>query len=257
MSTATYVGDISRLAGLFEDRRTTTPRPAARPAETSWESLERQDWHLWVLAMLLMFVLGLSLLSFMFPTIFWFGEELPVKAPQRAFVGFAVLLALALVYMLQRQATVRRLKRRLYQAQLAVTAAERMADEQTFLFLPGVGQFRDSLAMEYLRASRSSSPLAALLADVAGGTREDLGRISALFRNMRRQGEAVFRVGDNSLAMILPGMPAQPASAFAALVRDRIGEITPGLEVTVSASAYPEQVASLAQLESAVRDLAA
>jgi hypothetical protein len=74
---------------------------------------------------------------------------------------------------------------------------------------------------------------------------------------MQRQGEAVFRVGDNSLAMILPGMPAQPAFAFAALVQDRIGEITPGLEVRVSASAYPEQVASLAQLESAVRDLAA
>jgi GGDEF domain-containing protein len=219
--------------------------------------LERQDWHLWVLAMLLMFVLGLSLLSFMFPTIFWFGEELPVRAPQRAFFGFAVLLALALVYMVQRQATVRRLRRRLYQAQLAVTAAERMADEQTFLFLPAIGQFRDSLAMEYLRASRSSSPLAVLLADVAGGTREGLGRISVLFRNMQRQGEAVFRVGDNSLAMILPGMPALAASAFATLVRDRIGEVAPGLEVRVSASAYPEQVASLAQLESAVRDAAA
>jgi len=256
MSTATYVGDISRFAGVFEDQRTTR-RPAASPAETSWESLDRLDWHLWILAVLMMFVLGISLLSFMFPTIFWFGEELPVRAPQRAFFGFAVLLALALIYMMQRQATVRRLKRRLYQAQLAVTAAQRMTDEQTFRFLPGVGQFRDSLAMEYLRASRSSSPLAALLADVAGGTREDLGRISALFRSMQRQGEAVFRVGDNSLAMILPGMPAQAASAFAALARDRIGEVAPGLEVRVSASAYPEQVASLSQLESAVRDLAA
>lgn len=255
MSTATWVGDISRLAGVFEERRTT--RPAASSAETSWESLERQDWHLWILAMLLMFVLGLSLLSFMFPTIFWFGEELPVKAPQRAFVGFSVLLALALIYMVQRQAAVRRLKRRLYQAQLAVTAAEHMADVQTFLSLPRVGQFRDSLAMEYLRASRTSALLATLMASVAGGTREDLGRISALFRNMQRQGEALFRVGESTLAMTLPGMSAQAASDFAALVRDRLSEAAPGLQVAVSTSAYPEQVASLAELESAVRNLAA
>jgi hypothetical protein len=255
MSTATWVGEISRLAGAFEERRTT--RPAASPTETSWESLERQDWHLWILAMLLMFVLGLSLLSFMFPTIFWFGEELPVKAPQRAFVGFSVLLALVLVYMLQRQATVRRLKRRLYQAHLAVEAAQRMADVQTFLSLPRVGQFRDSLAMEYLRASHSSAPLATLMASVAGGTREDLGRISTLFRTMQRQGEALFRVGESTLAMTMPGMSAQAAFDFAALVRERLSEAAPGLEATVTASAYPEQVTSLAQLESAVRNLAA
>ena len=84
--------------------------------ELSWEALERQDWHLWILAVLLMFVLGVSLVSFMFPSAFWFREQLAMQAPQRAFLGFCVLLALVLVYMLQRQATVRRLKRQLFEA---------------------------------------------------------------------------------------------------------------------------------------------
>ncbi len=131
------------------------------PQEASWEALDRQDWHLWILAILLMFVLGVSLLSFMFPTAFWFREELALRAPQRAFLGFCVLLGLALVYMLQRQATVRRLRRQLFEARAAVVDAERKAAVQTFLNLPGMSQFRDAVAMEYRRASASSASLEA------------------------------------------------------------------------------------------------
>src|SRR3990172_8212641 len=92
--------------------------------ESNWESLERQDWHLWILAVLLLFILGVSLLSFMFPSVYWLAQETTMEAPQRAFFGFCVLLALTLVYMLQRQATVRRLRRSLYLAQVAASETE-------------------------------------------------------------------------------------------------------------------------------------
>ena len=128
-----------------------------KPINMNWETAERLVWHLWVLAILLIFVLGVSLLGFMFPTAFWFGQELPMQSPQRAFFGFCVLLALVLVYLLQRQATVRRLKRQLFEAQAAVVAAEREADAQAFLDLPGTAEFRDALAMEYRRASTSGT----------------------------------------------------------------------------------------------------
>src|SRR3989304_4821077 len=116
-----------------------------------WETVERLDWHLWILAILLIFVLGISLLSFMFPGAFWVEREPVPQTTQRAFVGFCVLLALILVYLLQRQATVRRLKSQLFEAQAAAAAAEQDAASQTFLALPGLTQFRDALAMEYRR----------------------------------------------------------------------------------------------------------
>jgi hypothetical protein len=65
--------------------------------DMTWESVDRLDWHLWLLSILLIFVLGVSLLGFMFPTAFWFGQELPMESPQRAFIGFCVLFALVLV----------------------------------------------------------------------------------------------------------------------------------------------------------------
>ena len=118
--------------------------------DLKWGTLERLDWHLWVLAILLIFVLGISLLTFMFPSVFWLGEQQSSPTSQRAFVGFSVLLALVLVYLLQRQATVRRLKRQLFEAQATAVAAERRAAIQSFQTLPGTGQFRDALALAML-----------------------------------------------------------------------------------------------------------
>src|SRR6185295_5597551 len=84
--------------------------------DPQWEDLNRQDGRLWGLTVARMSVLGLSLLSFMFPTVFWFAEGLKLSAPIRAFVGFAVLQSLAVVYIVRRQVAVRRLRARLYQA---------------------------------------------------------------------------------------------------------------------------------------------
>lgn len=43
-------------------------------AETSWASIDRRDWQLWLLSFLLIIVLGVGVLSFMFPVAFWDRE---------------------------------------------------------------------------------------------------------------------------------------------------------------------------------------
>ena len=72
-----------------------------KPVPVSWEGVDKLDWQLWVVAIALIFLLGAGVLSFMVPSVFWFGETLLLKAPQRAFYGFCVLLGLTLVYLLQ------------------------------------------------------------------------------------------------------------------------------------------------------------
>ena len=224
------------------------------PGETSWEELERQDWHLWILAVLLLFVLGLSLLSFMFPSVFWFGEELALRAPQRAFLGFGLLLGLVLVYMLQRQATIRGLKRQLFEAYVERAEAERSAAVQAFLTLPDVSQFRDALAMEYRRAATARAHVALLLLGLQDSSWEELGYTTNLLRHMLRHGEALFRLSDNTLGAILPNMQVAEAALFAKQVEGHIAAQMPGLKVATSVTAYPEQAASLTELERQMRD---
>lgn len=222
-----------------------------QPPEMSWERLDRLDWHLWVLAVLLIFVLGASLLSFMFPSTFWLGEESAIPRPQRAFFGFCVLLALVLVYLLQRQATIRKLKRQLFQSQAEAIATRREAAIQSFQTLPGMSQFRDTLAMEFRRASTSDSSLAVVLLTVPNAAREGLGYISNALRSLLRQGESLYRLSDTGIAIILPGMELNKAASFATQAEGSIGLPKGELEITVTA--YPDQVESLAELEQRLR----
>ena len=220
--------------------------------DLNWETVERLDWHLWILAILLIFVLGVSLLGFMFPTAFWFGQEQPLESPQRAFVGFCVLLALVLVYLLQRQATVRRLKRQLFHAQAAVVAAEREAAVQTFLGLPGTSHFRDALAMEYRRASVSGDHLAEGLFKAPNTSSLDpLARLVKFLRSTLRRGESMYRISDKAVAVIFPGMQLADAASFAAQMEELSGIAKGELELNVAA--FPDDVSSLAELESRLR----
>ena len=226
--------------------------PAFPPSpEPSWERLERLDWHLWMLAILLIFVLGISLLSFMFPSTFWFGEELPVQRPQRAFFGFCVLLALVLVYLLQRQATIRRLKRQLFRSQAETIAARREAAIRSFQTLPGMSQFRDTLAMEFRRASASHANLAVLMIMASNSTLEKLGDISNLLRALMRQGESLYRLSDTGIGIILPGLELNMAASFIAQAEGFLG--LPKGELGVTVAAYPDQAGSLAELEQRLR----
>lgn len=237
------------------ERQVTAADDVGQREHSEWERLDRQDWHLWLLAVLLMAVLGVSLLSFMFPASFWFGQELAVRAPGRAFVGFSVLLALALVYMLQRQATVRRLKRSLYRANAAIVEVERAASIQAFFSLPDVGQFRDLLAMEFLRVSRSHGHLATVLITVANASREELGRISNLLRDMLRHRESLFRIAETAFGMILPDMTPEDAAAFENVIRGRIRSLAQGLALSAETAVYPEQVNSLAEFDGLLRSV--
>ena len=219
--------------------------------DLNWESAERLDWHLWILAILLIFVLGVSLVGFMFPSAFWFGQELPMKSPQQAFFGFCVLLALVLVYLVQRQASIRHLKRQLFEAQTTLVAAEQKAAVQAFLDLPGTGQYRDSLAMEYRRASTSSNHLAVVLFKAPNISPEIWASMVKLLRSMLRRGESMYRVSDKAAAVILPGMQLSDVASFAAQV-EGVGGIAKG-ELEFTMTAFPDEVSSLAELEARFR----
>jgi GGDEF domain-containing protein len=213
----------------------------------SWESVDRLDWHLWLLTIILLLVLGVSLLGFMFPTAFWFGQDTPLESPQRAFFAFCVLLALVLVYLMQRQSAVRRLKRELFEAQLALRTAEQDAAIQIFLSLPERPQFRDALAMEFRRASASGAHLSEVAFKLAGGSRQELALLVSSLRTLLRRGESMFRIGERGIVVILPNAPLATAASFAAQVEHLVGLGEDCVRTRVSS--YPEDVSTLTELE--------
>ena len=129
--------------------------PSKNPGGMSWETMDHLDWQLWVLAILLIAVLGASVLSLMFPAVFWPEHEVGLKTTEPAFWGFGVLLSLTLAYLLQKQSKLRRLKRAL--------VTERKGWEQelihnalydTLTSLPNRALLLDRLRLSVLRSKR-------------------------------------------------------------------------------------------------------
>ncbi len=125
--------------------------------DTSWKSIERRDWHLWLVAFPLIFVLGLGLLSFMFPAAFWERGGI-VQAPDRAFYGFSLLLILTLAYLFQKESKLRELKRQKWEARLVHNAFHDPLTD-----LPNRLLFLDRLGLCVSRARRNQDYLFAVL----------------------------------------------------------------------------------------------
>ena len=125
--------------------------------DTSWKSIERRDWHLWLVAFLLILVLGLGLLSFMFPAAFWERGGI-VQAPDRAFYGFSLLLFLTLAYLFQKESKLRELKRQKWEARLVHNAFHDPLTD-----LPNRLLFLDRLGLCVSRARRNQDYLFAVL----------------------------------------------------------------------------------------------
>jgi len=212
----------------------------------TWNVVERLDWHLWILTITLLFVLGVSLLAFMFPTVSWFGTRAVMDTPQRAFLSFCIFLGLVLVYLMQRQSTVRQLKRQLYNAECALRKAQLDASIDVFLTLPERPQLRDALAMEFRRAMTSGSKLSQIVFQVQG-TRETLAVLVSALRSLLRSGENMYRVGDCGIVVILPNASLSTAAAFAGQVEQFVG-LGPDA-ICTRVTNYPEEVSSLRELE--------
>jgi GGDEF domain-containing protein len=220
----------------------------------NWEAVDHLDWHLWIMSVFLICVLGLSLLTFMFPTVFWAGKEAETGLPQRAFIGFCVLMGLALVYLVQRQSTIRRLKRQLLEAHAAVVQAERSSQAQALLSLPNLSQFRDSLAMEFRRAASGNANLAVVVLRLQNLSKEEMGLAAMRLRPTMRRGEMLARMSDCTLGIILPGMALNEANAFATQAEKHLTAEIPEMVMATTVTAFPTEAESLTELENALRN---
>jgi len=215
-----------------------------------WQELERRDWQLWLLAIFLLVILGFGLLTFMFPSAFWANSD-PASLPQKAFVGFSALYGLAIVYMLQRQAEIRRLRQQLFDAQAAIAEAEHTATEQMLRALPDSGPFRDALAMEYRRASSSGHALTAVVLALPRERKQDVGRLARHLCSAIRPGESLYRITDSAFGLILPKMDPRDVAAVIARAQSASG-VPEGLLETNIVS-YPMEAGSLSEMEKRLR----
>ena len=229
-------------------------------------NLERREMHLILFACSAIIVLAGGLALFMYPVVFSQTGLAPSRTMSIAFFGFCALSILLAVYLLDRQATIGRLRQQIGEERRRYSEALKQASAELLEALPNFSSFQDQLSMEYRRDAAVKQNLSVLVitTKVHQALSEPSQSMSflgdaakAISRKLREQ-DSLYLLAYGHLGVILPGLDRLAAQRISARLveglTDALG-VNNRFSFKVDAISYPEQASSARDLELAVTDL--
>ncbi len=222
--------------------------------------LDQRDAELWVLALAMILVLGGGLALLMYPAAFSNPVTLSGVSVRGIFFGFCVLCVLLVGYLMEREFVLRHLRKQLEEERTRTTRLLSQASADLLDSLPGHGEFRARLELDFGRAAAFKQPLSVIVARLkaskqvveAGETSTAyVDAVKAIIRKLRGA-DSIYLVAPSVLAIILPGVFGDHAGRIA----ERLAE---GLVDAAGANNrfiydlriinYPEHTASAGEME--------
>jgi diguanylate cyclase (GGDEF)-like protein len=183
------------------------------------KKVERRDWRLWIVAIVVMLLLTLAVLSMSFPGLIAGEDTAFQQSLERAVRGLIGLVLLFNIYSVYQQVTIKRKRRQLSEELTKVE--QQILKQATTDPLTGLANRRiaeEHLVREMARARRRQAPLTAVAFDLNnfkqindryGHSAGDLVlRAFAQKLTDRRRGEdLVVRMGGDEFLLLLPECP--------------------------------------------------
>lgn len=232
------------------------------------EDLDRREFQLWVLttAVLVVMVLGLALL--MYPAVFPHSITIAGNALRISFFGFCGLAILLIGYLVDRQAMIIRLRKAVSREREHSLQIRCQASKDFLNSLAGLNQFQDRLAMEYRRATHSTTPLSILVIQIEtareGSSGSEMPQIETLGDGVKavarklRPTDSLFHFCTTFFGVILPQTSLKEAKHFAAQIEEGLRDAA-GIGGRFSASTsifnFPLQSSTARELLQSVRSL--
>jgi hypothetical protein len=230
---------------------------------TRAEELERRDWGLAILSIVIISILAFGLLLFRFPSVFGRDEGMTLATHPDYFFGFFAMVLLFNVFLIQRQTALRKLRRDLVQEQSRNIALHLQASQELLSSLPRLEAFEDSLAMEFRRSSAAGASLSVrkihikpsahlVERNVQGAAYADSAK--AILARLRKQG-SMFSCDDGVFAAVLPGMSREDAQAFKDQIEETLAAVsgvTDRFQHESLSVSYPQDAESMHELKTLV-----
>lgn len=190
------------------------------------DNLERRELQLIVLACLTIVILAAGLVVLMYPVVF---ESSSADVMTRTeFIGFCGLSVLAAAYIIDRQLTIMRLRRRIAEDVRRNEEAKGLASAEVLRALPKLTSFKDRLPMEHRRATTTAGTLSALVVTIEfrpavtnslESTPWLADAVITISRKLRAE-DSIYGLRHNCFCVLLPGIDALGAQKIAARVRE-------------------------------------
>jgi GGDEF domain-containing protein len=232
----------------------TSNRPTA-PAD-----LERRELHLSLFACLAIVVLAGGIALLMYPAAFLSVDSPPARLPQSAFFGFCALSLLLVIYIVDRQITIHRLRTQMALDRQRSSEALRQASADLLSTMPNYNTFEDRLTMEFRRAVAAELKLSVLVisiklhadfSDPALGMSALGDAAKAISRKLREQ-DSVFVLRPCFFGVILPGLDQAAVKRLSGRIAESLPDAAGASErfsFKIESISYPEQTSSAHDLE--------
>jgi GGDEF domain-containing protein len=230
------------------------------------ESLDRREMHLIILACAAIMVLAGGLALFMYPVVFSQTAISASRTMSIVFCSFCALSMLLALYLLDRQATIGRLRQQIREERSKASHALTQASAELLGALPNFRSFQDQLSMEYRREAAAKQSLSVLV--IATRLHQAFSEPSlsmsvlgdaakAISRKLRTQ-DSVYLLTHGYFGVIVPGADTLAAQKVSARLVEGLTDaagLNNRFSFKVCAISFPEQAPSARDLELAVADL--
>jgi len=197
---------------------------------TDLKKVERRDWWLWIMAIIVMLLLTAAVLSTTFPGLIAVNDPVFQDSLDQAVRGLVGLVLLFNVYSIYQQVTLKRTRRQLSDQLMLAQVFYKQATTDALTGLANRRTAEEQLVREMARARRRKAPLTIVTFDLNnfkqindryGHPAGDLVlRAFAQKLTDRRRGEdLVVRMGGDEFLLLLPECPADQVPTLLARLR--------------------------------------
>lgn len=227
-------------------------------------TIDRREWHLWLLAFAVILVLALGMALLMYPTAFSSPVILGGTTLRKAFFGFCTLTILLLGYLFDRQLVIRGLRRELLEEHARNVRIRYQASTELMESLPGFSHFQDRLAMEYRRAAMTQQPLSMVVISLTpshalSDPKEidvSYGDAAKVVLHRLRQEDSIYLFRGGVFGIMLPGTSGKDAYQVSERLAEGLGDASGASDrftFDLRVVNYPEHTASAHEMEQVAR----
>jgi hypothetical protein len=228
------------------------------------QDIDRRDWQLWVLAIVMIVVLAGGLALHMYTLATAPGFVLGQHTMLEGIIGFCALALLFVGYLIDRQMVIARLRRELSEEKKLNLERRSRGNKELLQTLFGPGQFCDRLALELQRAANSKLPLSGLTIalEVSRGVSDPdeiysaFGEaVKAMLGKLRGE-DSIYQFTSGVFGILLPGTNAETARGVAVRVADGLNEamvISHRYSFDIHVTNFPDHAKTAAEMETLMR----
>jgi len=226
------------------------------------KTLERRHWQLSILSLAMIVILGAGVALLMYPAVFGSNAASTGRTTRTLFFGFCALCVLMVVYLLDRQYVVYRLRKDLIEQKAQITRLRHEASADLLGTLPGFSHFQDRLTMGFRRAAQIGEPLSLILVrlkvshtvDDPRGISTALTDAARVLIHKLRTDDSLYLLSSSVFGVVLPNTCRADMNRVVERVAEGLVEASgagKSFSFDIQVVNYPEQASTAYEMEQA------